>query len=264
MCSTRERSWPWPTITAPLAATCARSSGSLTSRSNTAARTERRWSRASTSTPRSPKRRAPRRGGRRREDCTSKIALDLSGRAGALPTEPGAPAGVSSAEPHPLPEEAQRIRQLPVRPHLEVEMHARTGTGATSAPDELTLGHAVAPLHECPRQVRIHRDDAPLVPDLDDQSVALEVAKPAPRDHPARERRIDLRVRPALDVDPLVEASPPGTERGAEISVQRDVEQFPVGNLDGRLRQPSPRSRSQDGRDQEACGRSSGDHGRAV
>ena len=72
----------------------------------------------------------------------------------------------------------------------------------------------------------------PLVPDLDDQPVALEVASASRRaiTFPERPRRPSCAPTPRCR-SPRAPV-PNGTERRAEIPVQRDVKQLPVGNLD--------------------------------
>src|SRR5947199_10781520 len=91
---------------------------------------------------------------------------------------------------------------------------------APGAADELAFGDSVAALHKRARQMRVHGHDSVLVPELDDEPVALEVPEPTDGDHLARERRIHLRVRPSADVDAFVEAAPAITERRLERPVQ--------------------------------------------
>jgi hypothetical protein len=175
------------------------------------------------------------------------------------PAVPGA-----LAEPNALPQEAQRIGELAVHPHLEMEMDSRAGAGAPRTADQLPLCDPVALADESARKMCVHRHDSVLMAELDDEPVALEVAQPADGDYASGEGRVHPRVRPALDIDPLVEAPPAGPERRAEVAVQGDEEEIPFGDRGGRLRQSRPRRWSEDCRGDQARGRGPSDHGGGV
>src|SRR4029453_12037133 len=149
-------------------------------------------------------------------------------------------------------------------PHLEVEVDARARTRTPGPADELAFRDPIATLDERLREVRVHRHDPVGVAELDDEPVALVAPQPPHPDHLTRARRVDLRVRPALDVDAVVDTSPPGPERGTEVSVQRNEEQLLVWDPLERVGVPGLRRRSENSRDENHRGRSAGDHWAGV
>lgn len=166
----------------------------------------------------------------------------------------------SLPKPNTISEEAQRVGQPPVHPYLEVEVHPGARSGAPGTADELTFGNTIAPAHERTGEMRVHGHDPVRMADLDHEPVPLVAPEPPDPDHLAGEGRVNLCMRPALDVDSLVEAPPAGAERGAEVPVQGHVEELPIWDSLRRLRVASSRRGGENGRENEPRGRGPGDH----